>query len=119
VPPLSSETPVIAATKPNGKANGNGLAKYAQREVMARVTRKRKPEAARRRRSKTLMREHLGLSGVRATPNNTVKNRLVHIGFFYPVGYEHCLREPHEIHAPVLEPISGTCSSTAKKNGDR
>jgi DNA primase catalytic core len=31
VPPLSSETPVIAATKPNGKANGNGLAKYAQR----------------------------------------------------------------------------------------
>jgi DNA primase catalytic core len=31
VPPLSSETPVIAPTKPNGKANGNGLAKYAQR----------------------------------------------------------------------------------------
>jgi DNA primase catalytic core len=31
VPPLSSETPVIAATKPNGKTNGNGLAKYAQR----------------------------------------------------------------------------------------
>jgi len=29
VPPLSSETPAIAATKPNGKANGNGLAKHA------------------------------------------------------------------------------------------
>jgi DNA primase catalytic core len=31
VPPAGLENPVIAATKPNGKANGNGLAKYAQR----------------------------------------------------------------------------------------
>ena len=70
---------------------------------MARVTRKRKPDPEPQTPLETLMQEHLNSLRVRGYSEHTVKNRLVHIGFFIQWAYEHGLREPHEITRPVLE----------------
>ena len=85
---------------------------------MARVTRKRKPEAAPQTPLESLMQEHLNSLRVRGYSEHTVKNRLVHIGFFIQWAYEHGLREPHEITRPVLERYQRYLFFYRKKNGE-
>ena len=48
----------------------------------------------------------------------TVKNRLVHIGFFIEWAYEHGLREPIEVTRPVLERYQRYLFFYRKKNGE-
>ncbi len=88
-------------------------------EVMARVEKKRKqtstaPETP----LEVLMHEHLNALRVRAYSEHTVKNRLVHIGFFIRWAYEHGLREPSEITRPVLERYQRHLFYYRKKNGE-
>jgi integrase/recombinase XerD len=85
---------------------------------MARVTKKRKPEAEPRTPLESLMHEHLNALRVRGYSEHTVKNRLVHIGFFLQWAYEHGLREPHEITRPVLERYQRYLFYYRKKNGE-
>jgi len=85
---------------------------------MARVTRKRKPEAVPQTPLESLMQEHLNSLRVRGYSEHTVKNRLVHIGFFIQWAYEHGLREPHEITRPVLERYQRYLFFYRKKNGE-
>jgi len=73
---------------------------------MARVEKKRKPEAAPKTPMELLMREHLDALRVRGYSEFTVKNRLVHIGFFIQWAYEHGLREPIEVTRPCSNAIS-------------
>ena len=86
--------------------------------MMARVTRKRKPEAAPQTPLETLMQEHLNSLRVRGYSEHTVKNRLVHIGFFIQWAYEHGLQEPTEITRPVLERYQRYLFFYRKKNGE-
>jgi integrase/recombinase XerD len=85
---------------------------------MARVTRKRKPEAVPQTPLESLMQEHLNSLRVRGYSEHTVKNRLVHIGFFIRWAYEHGLREPIEVTRPVLERYQRYLFFYRKKNGD-
>ena len=85
---------------------------------MARVEKKRKPEAAPETPLEVLMREHLNALKVRGYSEHTVKNRLVHIGFFIRWAYEHGLREPIEITRPVLERYQRHLFYYRKKNGE-
>jgi len=85
---------------------------------MARVEKKRKPEAAPETPLEVLMREHLNALKVRGYSEHTVKNRLVHIGFFIQWAYEHGLREPIEITRPVLERYQRHLFYYRKKNGE-
>jgi integrase/recombinase XerD len=85
---------------------------------MARVTKKRKPEAAPQTPLETLMQEHLNSLRVRGYSEHTVKNRLVHIGFFIQWAYEHGLREPIEVTRPVLERYQRYLFFYRKKNGE-
>jgi integrase/recombinase XerD len=85
---------------------------------MARVTRKRKPEPAPETPLAVLMHEHLDALRVRGYSEHTVKNRLVHIGFFLEWAYEHGLREPVEITRPVLERYQRHLFYYRKKNGE-
>ena len=64
------------------------------------------------------MREHLNALQVRGYSEHTVKNRLVHIGFFIQWAYEHGLREPTEITRPVLERYQRYLFYYRKKNGE-
>ena len=57
-------------------------------------------------------------SKVRGYSEHTVKNRLVHIGFFIQWAYEHGLREPIEITRPVLERYQRHLFYYRKKNGE-
>ena len=74
---------------------------------MARITKTRKPQAAPKTPMELLMHEHLDALSVRGYSEFTVKNRLVHIGFFIEWAYEHGLREPIE----VTRPSAGTLSA--------
>ena len=65
------------------------------------------------------MREHLNALKVRGYSEHTVKNRLVHIGFFIQWAYEHGLREPIEITRPVLERYQRHFSTTARRTASR
>jgi integrase/recombinase XerD len=85
---------------------------------MARVTRKRTLEPAPQTPLESLMQEHLNSLRVRGYSEHTVKNRLVHIGFFIQWAYEHGLREPHEITRPVLERYQRYLFFYRKKNGE-
>ncbi len=85
---------------------------------MARVEKKRKPEAAPETPLEVLMREHLNALKVRGYSEHTVKNRLVHIGFFIRWAYEHGLQEPVEITRPVLERYQRHLFFYRKKNGE-
>jgi integrase/recombinase XerD len=85
---------------------------------MARVIRKRKPEPVPQTPLESLMQEHLNALEVRGYSEHTVKNRLVHIGFFIQWAYEHGLREPHEITRPVLERYQRYLFFYRKKNGE-
>jgi integrase/recombinase XerD len=55
---------------------------------------------------------------VRGYSEHTVKNRLVHIGFFIQWAYEHGLREPIEVTRPVLERYQRYLFFYRKKNGE-
>jgi integrase/recombinase XerD len=87
---------------------------------MARVEKKRKPTTPTRPAGPldSLMDEHLNALRVRAYSEHTVKNRLVHIGFFIQWAYEHGLREPSEITRPVLERYQRHLFYYRKKNGE-
>jgi integrase/recombinase XerD len=85
---------------------------------MARVEKKRKPEAAPKTPMELLMREHLDALRVRGYSEFTVKNRLVHIGFFIEWAYEHGLCEPIEVTRPVLERYQRYLFFYRKKNGE-
>jgi integrase/recombinase XerD len=65
-----------------------------------------------------LMYEHLDALRVRGYSEFTVKNRLVHIGFFIEWAYEHGLREPIEVTRPVLERYQRYLFFYRKKNGE-
>lgn len=85
---------------------------------MARVTKKRRPEAAPASPLEALMREHLQALAVRNYSEHTVQNRLVHIRFFIVWAHEHGLREPIEITRPVLERYQRYLFFYRKKNGE-
>ena len=85
---------------------------------MARVTKKRKPEAAPASPLEALMREHLEALQVRNYSEHTVRNRLVHIRFFIAWAYEHGLREPIEVTRPVLERYQRYLFFYRKTNGE-
>ena len=85
---------------------------------MARVEKKRKPEAAPTTAMELLMREHLESLRTRGYSEFTVKNRQVHIGFFIEWAYEHGLREPIEVTRPVLERYQRHLFFYRKKNGE-
>jgi len=85
---------------------------------MARITKTRKPQAAPQTPMELLMREHLEALSVRGYSEFTVKNRLVHIGFFIQWAYEHGLREPIEVTRPVLERYQRYLFFYRKKNGE-
>jgi integrase/recombinase XerD len=86
---------------------------------MARVEKKRK-QASQTPRTilETLMQEHLDALRVRGYSEHTVKNRLVHIGYFLDWAHEHGLREPIEITRPVLERYQRYLFYYRKKNGE-
>jgi len=85
---------------------------------MARVTKKRKPEAAPRSPLESLMHEHLEALQVKNYSEHTVRNRLVHIRFFIAWAYEHGLREPIEVTRPVLERYQRYLFFYRKTNGE-
>jgi integrase/recombinase XerD len=85
---------------------------------MARVEKKRKPEAAPKTPMELLMYEHLESLRTRGYSEFTVKNRRVHIGFFIGWAYEHGLREPIEVTRPVLERYQRYLFFYRKKNGE-
>ncbi len=85
---------------------------------MARVEKKRKREAVPETPLEVLMHEHLNALQVRGYSEHTVKNRLVHIGYFLQWAYEHGLREPIEITRPVLERYQRYLFYYRKKNGE-
>ena len=85
---------------------------------MARVTKKRKPEAAPETPLEVLMHEHLNSLRVRGYSEYTVRNRFVHIRFFIVWAHEHGLREPIEITRPVLERYQRHLFYYRKKNGE-
>jgi integrase/recombinase XerD len=85
---------------------------------MARVTKKRKVEAAPQTPMELLMYEHLNALQVRGYSEFTVKNRQVHIGFFIQWAYEHGLREPIEVTRPVLERYQRYLFFYRKANGE-
>src|SRR5271170_2410549 len=85
---------------------------------MARVTRKRKSEAAPQTPLETLMHEHLNALRVRGYSEHTVESREAYIGFFLHWAYEHGLHEPTEITRPVLERYQRYLFFYRKKNGE-
>ena len=85
---------------------------------MARVTKKRTPEAAPTSPLERLMRDHLESLQVRNYSEHTVRNRLVHIRFFIAWAQEHGLREAVEVTRPVLERYQRYLFFYRKKNGE-
>ena len=85
---------------------------------MARVERKRKPEAAAKTPMELFMREHLNALRVRGYSENTIRSRRVYLGFFIEWAYEHGLREPIEVTRPVLERYQRYLFFYRKKNGE-
>jgi integrase/recombinase XerD len=86
--------------------------------VMARVSRKRKPEAAPQTPLETLMHEHLSALRVRGYSEHTVKSRQTYLGFFLQWAHDHGLREAVEITRPVLERYQRYLFFYRKKNGE-
>ena len=86
--------------------------------MMARVTRKRKPDPPATTPLAALMYEHLNALRVRSYSEHTVKNRQVHIGFFLQWCAERGLAEPTEVTRPVLERYQRYLFHYRKKNGE-
>jgi integrase/recombinase XerD len=85
---------------------------------VARVTKKRTPEAAPTSPLERLMRDHLESLQVRNYSEHTVRNRLVHIRFFIAWAQEHGLREAVEVTRPVLERYQRHLFFYRKKSGE-
>ena len=85
---------------------------------MARVEKKRKPEAAPRTPLAIMMHEHLNALRTRGYSEYTVRGRRVHITYFIEWAEEHGLREPMEITRPILERYQRHLFYYRKKNGE-
>lgn len=85
---------------------------------MARVIKKRKPEAPPQTPLEIMMHEHLNALRVKNYSEWTVRNRQVHIGFFIEWAKERGLREPIEITRPILERYQRHLFYYRKKNGE-
>ena len=85
---------------------------------MARIEKKRKPEAAPQTPMELFMREHLEALRVRGYSEYTIRGRQVAITFFIQWAYEHGLREPIEVTRPVLERYQRYLFFYRKKNGE-
>ena len=85
---------------------------------MARIARKRKPDAPPATPLAALMYEHLNALRVRDYSVHTIRNRQVHIGFFLEWCKERGLFEPTEITRPVLERYQRYLFHYRKKNGE-
>jgi integrase/recombinase XerD len=85
---------------------------------MARVEKKRKPQAAPATPLEALMREHLRALEVRNYSEYTVKGRAGHIQFFLDWLKERGITEPVEVTRPVLERYQRHLFYSRKKNGE-
>jgi integrase/recombinase XerD len=85
---------------------------------VARVVRKRKPEAEPKTQLEAMMRAHLEALQVKGYSEYTVRNRLVHIRFFIEWVQAHGLTEPIEVTRPVLERYQRHLFYYRKKNGE-
>jgi integrase/recombinase XerD len=85
---------------------------------MARVTQRRKPEVKPETALEWFLREHLNALAIQNYSEHTVRNRLVHIGYFVHWAQEHGLREPVEVTRPVLERYQRYLFFYRKKNGE-
>ena len=85
---------------------------------MARVEKKRKPQAAPATPLEALMREHLRSLEVRNYSEFTVKGRAGHIQFFIDWLKERGITEPVEVTRPVLERYQRHLFYSRKKNGE-
>jgi integrase/recombinase XerD len=85
---------------------------------MARIEKKRKPEAAPRTPLAIMMHEHLDALRTRGYSEYTVRGRRVHITYFIEWAEEHGLREPMEITRPILERYQRHLFYYRKKNGE-
>jgi integrase/recombinase XerD len=85
---------------------------------MARVERKRKPQALPETALESLMQDHLRALAVQNYSAHTVRNRQVHIGFFLQWCKERGLTDPVEITRPVLERYQRHLFHYRKKNGE-
>ncbi len=85
---------------------------------MARIERKRKPEARPQTQLEWMMHEHLNALRVKNYSEWTVRNRKVHIGFFIEWAKERGLSEPLEVTRPVLERYQRHLFYYRKKNGE-
>ena len=63
--------------------------------------------------------EYLNWMQVKNYSPYTTRNRRIHLEFFLAWARERALAEPTEITRPVLELISATCSTTARRTGRR
>jgi integrase/recombinase XerD len=85
---------------------------------MARVEKKRRPQAAPATPLEALMREHLRSLEVRNYSEFTVKGRAGHIQFFIDWLKERGITEPVEVTRPVLERYQRHLFYSRKKNGE-
>lgn len=85
---------------------------------MARVEKKRKPQAAPATPLEALMREHLRSLEVRNYSEFTVKGRAGHIQFFLDWLKERGITDPIEVTRPVLERYQRHLFYSRKKNGE-
>jgi integrase/recombinase XerD len=85
---------------------------------MARVEKKRKPQAPPATPLEAMMHEHLNALRVRGYSEHTIRNRLVHIAYFIAWAGERGLTEPLEITRPVLERYQRYLFHYRKKNGE-
>ena len=85
---------------------------------MARVTKKRKPDAPPATPLAALMYEHLESLRIRAYSEHTIRNRLVHIRLFLEWCNQRGLAEPTDITRPVLERYQSYLFHYRKKNGE-
>jgi len=82
---------------------------------MARVTRKRKPEAPPASPLAALMEKHLQALRVLNYSEYTVKNRRVHLGFSLPGATIAALRSPRRSRGPSWSTTSDICFTTGRK----
>jgi integrase/recombinase XerD len=85
---------------------------------MALVTQRRKPETKPETALEWFLLQHLQALAIQNYSEHTVRNRLVHIGYFVTWAQEHGLREPIEVTRPVLERYQRHLFYYRKKNGE-
>jgi integrase/recombinase XerD len=86
--------------------------------MMARVTKKRKPQAPPVSPLAALMEKHLEALRVLNYSEYTVKNRRVHLGFFLAWCHDRGITEPTEVTRPILEHYQRYLFHYRQKNGN-